>query len=108
MVGSFDLKAIKWVLNVSGGKALLDGSKVRFVAEAKMVDCERVVERFSLHFESLNNISKGVRTDVEVSWHSVKLDVAFKATALVVLELQGCAIPKIFPANILLFPSLNT
>ena len=108
MVGSFDLEAIKWVLNVSGGKALLDGSKVRLVAKAKMVDCERVVESFSLHFESLNNISEGVRTDVEASWHSVKLNVAFKPTALVVLELQGGAIPKIFPANILLFPSLNT
>ena len=50
MVGSFDLKAIKWILNVSGGKALFDGSEVRLVAEAKMVDCERVIERFSLHF----------------------------------------------------------
>lgn len=50
MVGSFDLKAIKWVLNVGCGKALLDGSEVRLVAKAKMVDCERVVERFSLHF----------------------------------------------------------
>lgn len=45
---------------------------------------------------------------VEIAWHSVQLEEAFKAAALLLGELCLCSRSQVLPGNIFLDPRLNT
>lgn len=64
----------------------LDDLEVLILTEGQVVDFVVKVKLVSLGKQCHHDVSVSVCTDVEVAWHTVDLDVAFKLAALVLLQ----------------------
>lgn len=101
------LKTVDWMLDRHAWVLSANVIIPRFLTETKMVNPERMVHCMAHLLQSRNNVRKSVRTNMEVSWHTIEFNKSFESTSLLLFKFPIGSVSYNPSCGVLLSPCLN-